>query len=112
MLQIVSGLKQTSVQRIKDMWSDLQPRLRKVFDDLDMQFRPVGNWSSARTLLKTKPPPTVPHLGMFLTDLVFIEEGAPDIVDGLINFEKHRKIAQMYAFLWRGSFRDATRILG
>ena len=96
MLQIISGLKQTSVQRIKELWTEMSPRVKKVFEDLDMQFRPVGNWGSARMLLKTKQPPILPHLGMFLTDLVFIEEGAPDIVDGLINFEKHRKIAQMY----------------
>ena len=97
MLQIISGLKQTSVQRLKDNRADLTPRIKKGFDDLDTQFRPVGNWNSARMLLKTKQPPILPHLGMFLTDLVFIEEGAADIVDGLINFEKHRKIAQMYA---------------
>jgi hypothetical protein len=32
---------------------------------------------------------------MYLTDLVFIEDGAPDLVDdGLINFSKLRKVAE------------------
>jgi len=31
--------------------------------------------------------------GVYLTDLVFIEEGNKDTVNGLINFDKSRKIA-------------------
>jgi son of sevenless-like protein len=35
-------------------------------------------------------------LGMYLTDLTFIEDGNPDMVDaGLINFDKRRKQAQV-----------------
>jgi hypothetical protein len=71
-----------------------------------------------RTALKTANPPVIPHLyvfslflsslsfsltyvveflihrGMYLSDLVFIEDGSPDKVDGLINFRKRRLIAQ------------------
>jgi hypothetical protein len=34
-----------------------------------------------------------PYLGMYLTDLSFIEEGTPDFIpDGLLNFSKMRMV--------------------
>ena len=47
-------------------------------------------------LLQSCDPPCVPYLGMYLTDLAFIEEGTPNYTeDGLVNFSKMRMVSSL-----------------
>lgn len=42
-------------------------------------------------------PPAVPYLGMYLTDLAFIEEGTPNFTEeGLVNFSKMRMVGENF----------------
>lgn len=48
-------------------------------------------------------PPAVPYLGMYLTDLAFIEEGTPNFTEeGLVNFSKMRMVIFSFVHLPAG----------
>lgn len=55
-----------------------------------------GRFRVMREALHRCDPPCIPYLGMYLTDLSFIEEGTPDFTpDGLLNFSKMRMVSQV-----------------
>jgi len=65
--------------------------------ELDEMFGGT-NWGTMRIKLATLNPPCVPFLGMFLSDLTFVEDGNKDLVKDdahMINFDKRRKIARV-----------------
>jgi hypothetical protein len=56
------------------------------------------NYKLFRALLRSVNPPCIPYLGMYLTDLTFIEEGNQDkLQDGSINFTKRQRLSEVIA---------------
>lgn len=61
-------------------------------------MNPTKNFSAYRELLHSINPPLVPFLGVYLTDLTFIDDGNPDQLKdspNLINFSKRAKTADV-----------------
>ena len=54
-----------------------------------------GNYKEYRSILHNCTSATIPHLGIFLTDLTFIEDGNPNLINGLINFDKRSKVGSV-----------------
>jgi len=68
----------------------------KLFEELLELMSPDSNYTKFRNELHFNiQPPCVPYLGVFLTDLTFLEDGNPDVLPGgsLINFDKRRRVA-------------------
>lgn len=64
-------------------------------DKLQKTVSSEGRFKNLRETLKNCNPPAVPYLGMYLTDLAFIEEGTPNFTEeGLVNFSKMRMVTQ------------------
>jgi len=93
LMEIISALLQTPVYRLKQTWAGLGKHA-KVFEDLEELMSRENNFRNLRTHLQSCSVPCMPYLGMYLTDLTFVEDATPDMLTPtLINFSKCRKIA-------------------
>jgi hypothetical protein len=61
--------------------------LKSLSDLMDKAFK------TYRVRLASATPPCVPYIGLWLTDLTFLDDGNPEFVEGLVNFKKMRKLA-------------------
>lgn len=69
------------------------PQTRQTLEKLQGLVSSDGRFRSLRDALHRCDPPCIPYLGMYLTDLSFIEEGTPNFTeDGLLNFSKMRMV--------------------
>ncbi|KAA8584261.1 hypothetical protein FQN60_008046 [Etheostoma spectabile] len=69
---------------------------KALMDRLQKTVSSEGRFKNLRETLKNCNPPCVPYLGMYLTDLAFIEEGTPNFTEeGLVNFSKMRMISHI-----------------
>ena len=95
-MEVVSAINSSPVRRLKKTWEELSVNAKHRFDVLDGLMNHNGNYRTYRQLLHASDPPLIPYLGVYLTDLTFIEEGNPNLVDGrLINFDKRFHIADV-----------------
>ncbi|XP_043920173.1 ras-specific guanine nucleotide-releasing factor 2 [Protopterus annectens] len=95
-LEITSALNRTAIYRLKKTWAKVSKQTKALMDKLQKTVSSEGRFKNLRETLKNCNPPTVPYLGMYLTDLVFIEEGTPNFTEeGLVNFSKMRMISHI-----------------
>uniref|UniRef100_A0A8B9KT19 Ras protein specific guanine nucleotide releasing factor 1 n=1 Tax=Astyanax mexicanus TaxID=7994 RepID=A0A8B9KT19_ASTMX len=95
-LEITSSLNRSSIFRLKKTWLKVSKQTKTVIDKLQKLVSSEGRFKNLREALKNCDPPCVPYLGMYLTDLAFIEEGTPNYTeDNLVNFSKMRMISHI-----------------
>jgi hypothetical protein len=93
-MEIVSGLNRGPVYRLKQSWDDVPSSSKKIFEELKGITDRQKNFANMRKYLKKVNPPCIPYLGLYLTDLTFIEEGNQDLLNGLINFFKRHQVSE------------------
>ncbi|XP_025026620.1 ras-specific guanine nucleotide-releasing factor 1 isoform X1 [Python bivittatus] len=95
-LEITSAFNRSAIFRLKKTWMKVSKPTKAVIDKLQRLVSSEGRFKNLREALKNCDPPCVPYLGMYLTDLAFIEEGTPNYTeDGLVNFSKMRMISHI-----------------
>ncbi|KAK4294571.1 hypothetical protein Pmani_032802, partial [Petrolisthes manimaculis] len=95
-LQVCAAFQNSSVFRLKKTWEKVSKTTRQTLEKLQSLVSSDGRFRSLRDALRCCDPPCIPYLGMYLTDLSFIEEGTPNFTDdGLLNFSKMRMIAHV-----------------
>lgn len=94
--QIIAGLGQSSVFRLKDAWDDVPKKILKKHEKSKEILSRDRAYERYRAVLKTVNPPCVPYLGLCLSDLLHIEEAHPHLdSDGLVNFDKRFLVAKI-----------------
>jgi son of sevenless-like protein len=97
MMAIYSGLNNASLNRLRRTWDAVNQRHLALFENMKVVLAPTKNFSRYRHTLRQLNPPCVPFLGVYLTDLTFIEDGNSDHLktdERLINFSKRQMTAE------------------
>eukprot|EP00911_Craspedida_sp_UC1_P000321 UC1_evm3s244 len=99
-MEITSALNSSSTKRLRHTLAEVFPKRMRKFEKINEM---TADKKRMRDALATAEPPCVPYLGMYQSDITFIEDGNPDYLplDGqaaessLINFKKRRLVAKV-----------------
>lgn len=93
---IISALENSAIYRLKNTWKVLPKKITQCYNELKSYINTKSSYKNLRDAIHTANPPIIPYLGVYLSDLTFIEDGNPDVVHGgLINFDKRRLLASV-----------------
>lgn len=98
LFSVLSGLKLSGVYRLKETWKTVPEEYVQKYDTLSEYMKNDSNFKNVRSAIKAVKPPCIPYIGLYLTDLTFIEDGMPKYDDEdktRINFEKCSKFAEV-----------------
>ncbi|KAJ6251548.1 guanine nucleotide exchange factor [Anaeramoeba flamelloides] len=90
LLIVISGVNNSSCKRLKHSHEEVSKTNWKTFAQLREHVNSDQGYKVYRENLENCELPAIPYLGVYLTDLTFISDGSPSVVDGLINFSKRK----------------------
>lgn len=106
LMAIICSLNSSTITRLRKTWDVISPKRREMLKLLQAIVEPSQNNKVLRARLQGHVPPCLPFLGMFLTDLTFVDIGNPatktnDAGLAVINFDKHMRTAKIIGELQR-----------
>lgn len=105
LMAIMCALNSSTISRLKRTWDGLSRGQKSQLEHLRSITDHQRNYAVYRARIKQAPLPCLPYLGLYRTDLTFVDEGNPShrpskISDrSLINFDKHFKTSKIIAEL-------------
>jgi len=89
-----SALNSAPVHRLKDAWDRVPKEQIKQFEEFKVIFASEFNHKNLRQIFRNSSAPCIPHIGLFLQDLVFIDDGNSNNTENknlqknMVNFSK------------------------
>lgn len=115
LMAIICSLNSSTISRLRKTWDLVSVKRKEMLRTLQEIVEPSQNNKVLRTRLHDHVPPCLPFLGMYLTDLTFVDIGNPatkqmshgnDDESGaggltVVNFDKHARTAKIIGELQR-----------
>ena len=111
LMAITCSLNSSTIERLKRTWAMVSSKHKNMLKDLQTIVEPYKNFTILRRRLQHHGPPCLPYLGMYLTDLTFVDAGNPNTKQlpgtddhediSVINFDKHIRTANIISELQR-----------
>ncbi|KAK1773856.1 ras guanine nucleotide exchange factor domain-containing protein [Copromyces sp. CBS 386.78] len=106
LMAVTCALTDSSIKRLRMTWDTISSRRKETLKSLQAIVEISQNYKALRARLADQVPPCLPYVGMFLTDLTFVDAGNPskkttDMGLTVINFDKHTKTAKCIGELQR-----------
>jgi len=86
---IMAGIRSTSIFRLKKTFGSLKTRHTKLLLKYNELMKSDKNQKNLRLRMKNLVQPGIPHVGLFLSDILYIDDGNVSSIDGKINFHKY-----------------------
>lgn len=119
LMAIIASLNSRTVMRLQKTWDQVSAKTKATLRQQTAIFESERNYTVIRHRLQSHVPPCLPFVGIYLTDLTFVDHGNPATrklpgtttgtgtgtgADGevaVINFDKHVKTAKIISELQR-----------
>ena len=112
LMAIVCSLSQSTITRLKKTWEVVPTKTKITLEHLKSVVSHDRNYFALRQRLQNHVPPCVPFVGLYLTDLTFVDAGNQSTRQlpkassneenrSVINFDKHMKTAKIISELQR-----------
>lgn len=90
LMAFVAVFNSSSINRLKHTFSELPPKTLETLNDLTRLMDIYEGHREYKSQLESSSPPCIPYLGMYLSELVFLDEANDTLIGDLINFRKCR----------------------
>ena len=91
LMAMILALNSAAVSRCKTSWAQIKPGKKRQLEEIEQIMNMDSNYKAYREIYQYKLKNEelfIPFLGLFLKDLVFLNDGNPKKLNDLINFSK------------------------